>query len=194
MVAAGGGGSTGEMFKTNSVGYAGGIRGSDIPGKAAGCGSTGAFQTSGGYINCGSEGGDGWGGFGYGGTYKISQTALYSGGGGGAGYYGGGAGSAIAIYDFQVPTEGTGGSSFISGHNGCDAIKESSTSTNIVHSGQSIHYSGYKFTNTVMIDGAGYNWTTTKNTYTGMPSYDGTTTITGNTGNGYAKITLIEIN
>ena len=45
-----------------------------------------------------------------------------------------------------------------------------------------------------MIDGEGYNWTNIKGSYTGMPSHDGTTTITGNDGNGYARITLIEIN
>lgn len=42
-----------------------------------------------------------------------------------------------------------------------------------------------------MIDGAGYNWTTEKGEYTGMPSHDGTTTMTGNAGNGYAKITYL---
>ncbi|MBQ8131797.1 MAG: hypothetical protein IJ193_04840 [Bacilli bacterium] len=42
----------------------------------------------------------------------------------------------------------------------------------------SYHSSGYKFTNTQMIDGNSE-----------MPSHDGTKTIVGNTGNGYAKIT-----
>ena len=43
-----------------------------------------------------------------------------------------------------------------------------------------------------MIDGQGYSWTTTKDaTITGMPTYDGTATMTGNTGNGYAKITYL---
>ena len=84
-----------------------------------------------------------------------------------------------------------GGSSFISGHNGCDAIQKSSTESNIVHTGQSVHYSGYQFSNTVMIDGEGYNWTTKKEELVGMPTHDGTASMVGNKGNGYAKITFI---
>ena len=43
-----------------------------------------------------------------------------------------------------------------------------------------------------MIDGTGCKWTNEKNTVCdGMPSHDGTSTIQGNTGNGYARITLI---
>ncbi len=67
---------------------------------------------------------------------------------------------------FIAPVSGTykvelwgaqgGGSSFISGHEGCDAIKEESTENNIIHTGQSIHYSGLYFTNTLMIDDEGY--------------------------------------
>ena len=45
----------------------------------------------------------------------------------------------------------------------------------------------------VIIDGKGYKWTTEKGSQTGMPTHDGTSTMTGNTGNGYAKITLIEL-
>ena len=86
---------------------------------------------------------------------------------------------------------GADGSSFISGHNGCDAIKEESTENNIIHTGQSVHYSGMYFTDTVMIDGEGYKWTTQKETYTGMPTHDGTETMKGNAGNGYARITYI---
>ena len=44
-----------------------------------------------------------------------------------------------------------------------------------------------------MIDGEGYNWTTSKGSQTGMPTHDGTSTMTGNKGNGHAKITLLEI-
>ena len=45
-----------------------------------------------------------------------------------------------------------------------------------------------------MVDGQGYNWTTSKGSYTGMPSHDGTSTIKGNQGNGYAKITYLGTN
>jgi hypothetical protein len=44
-----------------------------------------------------------------------------------------------------------------------------------------------------MIDGQGYNWTTAKGSYVGMPNHAGTGTMTGNYGNGYAKITLVSI-
>ena len=44
-----------------------------------------------------------------------------------------------------------------------------------------------------MIDGKGYSWTTQKENYIGMPNHDQTATMTGNTGHGYAKITLIEV-
>ena len=101
---------------------------------------------------------------------------------GGGGYYAGNSGSGA---------NAGGGSSFISGHDGCDAIKEESTENNIIHTGQSVHYSGMHFTDTIMIDGEGYKWTTEKGSYTGMPTHDGTGTMKGNTGNGYARITYI---
>ena len=108
--------------------------------------------------------------------------------GAGSGYMGGYVGDQTT----QVDLSG-GGSSFISGHNGCNAINSSSTSSNLIFTNQSVHYSGYKFTNTKMVDGGGYTWTNVKGSQTGMPTYDGTSTMTGNTGNGYAKITLIEL-
>ena len=43
-----------------------------------------------------------------------------------------------------------------------------------------------------MIDGMGYSWTTVKgDTVVGMPNKNGMGTVTGNTGNGFAKITLM---
>lgn len=114
--------------------------------------------------------------FGYG---QSSSTAF----GGGGGYYGG--------YTNVGGSHGAGGSSFISGHDGCDAIAEDSTVSNIIHTGQENHYSGYIFTHTVMVDGKGYNWTNVIGEYTGMPTYDGLSTMNGNTGNGYAKITYL---
>lgn len=119
--------------------------------------------------------------------------------GGGSGYYGDASGT-------WAP--GAGGSSFISGHNGCVAITENSTENNIIQRLDSnnttcdedttyitcsYHYSDYKFSDTVMIDGAGYNWTTEKGRYVGQIQPDGTVTV-GHKGNGYAKITLISRN
>lgn len=141
-------------------------------------------------------------GFGYGGYGNDNNNNVYS-SGGGSGYYGGGHG----VHPGSTWSGGGGGSSFISGHNGCVAITEDSTEDNIKQrkdSGNNVctdgttditcsyHYSGYKFTDTVMIDGAGCKWTTEKtNDCSGMPTHDGTSTMTGNTGNGYAKITYL---
>ena len=109
------------------------------------------------------------------------------GGGGGGGYYGGAGGTNEPRKNSSELTDGSktgggeiaggGGSSFISGHTGCNAISSSSTSTNIVHTGQPNHYSGYVFTNTVMKAGN-----------ESMPSPTGGTE-TGHSGNGYCKIT-----
>ena len=91
--------------------------------------------------------------------------------GGGSGYYGGG----------SVGHGGAGGgSSFVSGFYGCDAILEKSTANAIVHTGQPNHYSGKVFYNGIMIAGN-----------SDMPTHDGNDTMTGNTGNGYAKISLL---
>ena len=139
--------------------------------------------------SCGLQNGTA-GGFGYGGSGGGNAGFSTSGGGcgGGSGYYGGSGSSGICNGSLRAAS----GSSFISGHNGCDAIKEESTSSNIIHTGQPNHYSGYIFNNTIMIDGSGYNWTTEKGEQTGMPSHDGTSTIMENAGNGYARITLIK--
>ena len=114
-------------------------------------------------------------------SFGVGDRKTTSGGGG---YYGG--------YGGYAKNAG-GGSSFISGHNGCDAIKEESTEDNIIHTGQSIHYSGLYFTNTLMIDGEGYRWTDKKEEQIGMPSHSNNSVIIGNSGNGYARITLVSV-
>lgn len=88
---------------------------------------------------------------------------------------------------------GGGGSSFISGHAGCDAIKETSTASNIVHTGQSIHYSGLSFDNTIMLDGMGYQWTNVKtNNRIKSPRTPAQADYYfGNLGPGYARITFL---
>jgi hypothetical protein len=103
-------------------------------------------------------------------SFGTAQSSLRAGGGGG--YYGG----------YAENCAGSGGSSFISGYSGCDAISESSTSTNIIHTGSPDHYSGYVFTNMEMIAGN-----------SSMPSPSGGTE-TGHTGNGYARITFVSAN
>ncbi len=106
-------------------------------------------------------------------------------GGGGSGYYGGANGCGQT---------GASGSSYISGYQGCVAISsatsltprndangtqctESSAASDITCS---YHYSGYVFTNANMIAGNA-----------SMPTHDGTSTMTGNSGNGYARITYL---
>lgn len=93
--------------------------------------------------------------------YNATQTSGYKfgigengqsynnagGAGAGGGYYGGK--SSREIY----PGGAGGGSGFISGYDGCDAIAENSTEDNIIHTGQSVHYSGKKFLNATLLDG-----------------------------------------
>ncbi len=166
MVAGGGGGAG-----TNSTpSAAGGLNGYNC-------------KTAGGTVIYGASQVAGYA-FGWGCTGRNCSNAYLCGaegnGGGGGGYYGGRAFTGQGQY---TDAGGAGGSSFISGHNGCDAINSSGS-----HTGQSIHYSGFYFTNTMMIDGAGYQWTTAKGSYVGMPNLAGTGTMTGNTGNGQVKI------
>ena len=198
MVAAGGGGSADGVYTNGGQGsYAGGLSGYNggyYPGhNYVNQDGKGATQKSGGAAGANIFGATGTvnkGAFGYGGSSYSTSSGIGS-GGGGSGYYGGGAGG--GTLSGGNGQGGGGGSSFISGHNGCDAISEESTATNIIHTGQSVHYSGYKFTDTIMIDGTGCKWTNEKTTVCdGMPSHDGTSTIQGNTGNGYARITLIK--
>ena len=189
MIAAGGGG---KGYYPSTPGPGGGLTGiasSNSSGSEGGTlGSSGGTQTSGGLTGRGTTTGntnylmanDGFFGQGGYGIYNVHPGA-----GGGGGYYGGGAGAGGGAG--IGGSSGAGGSSFISGHDGCNAINESGS-----HTSQSVHYSGYKFTDTVMIDGAGYNWTTTKGSYVGQVQPNGTTAA-GHSGNGYARITLVSL-
>ena len=109
--------------------------------------------------------------------YKFGIGASSDRTGGGGGYYGGNMTSIFEHTERRDHCAATGGSSFISGYTGCDAISESSTEDNIIHTGQPNHYSSYVFTNPVMIDGGST-----------MPSPSGGTE-TGHSGNGYCIIT-----
>ena len=166
IVAAGGGGSNDRQ----NGGYGGGLTGGIGASGSTSNGGPGT-QTSGGI-------GSNSGSFGVGGGSGVSD-----GGSGGGGYYGGGKANGAA-------TAGAGGSSFISGHLGCDAIAETSTSSSIIQTNQPNHYSGLVFTNTTIIDGAGYNWTNARGLYVGQPQPNGTTAA-GHTGNGFARITYM---
>ena len=75
--------------------------------------------------------------------FGIGQDCITKGNAGGAGagggYYGG-------YSSTDSPAGGAGGGSgYISGYDGCNAISETSTENNIIHTNQSIHYSGKKF-------------------------------------------------
>ena len=86
-----------------------------------------------------------------------------------------------------------GGSSYISGHNGCRAISQGSTSTSISHQTGS-EYTGFIFNNTLMIDGDGNKWTTEKtNEKVIMPNNGVTNVEIGNDGHGYARVTYLGI-
>jgi predicted small secreted protein len=183
MVASGGGGG----FSTNSAyplngGYGGalvGQSGQTSNGWGPGGGASQVSGGAGGVYNSTSVSNPG--GFGFGGAGSGNPSS-----GGGSGYYGGGG-------SFHIDAAG-GGSSYISGYKGCVAITSASSLTprNDANGSQctvtsaasditcSYHYSGLVFTNTNMIAGNA-----------SMPTHDGTGTMTGNSGNGYAKITYL---
>jgi hypothetical protein len=140
-------------------------------------------------------------GFGYGagsdnlGGYRSSD---------GGGYYGGGCGGSTANCLYG----GAGGSSFISGMTSCVAIDPTDTTGNPrkQDADESMNYNSavfgpsvtwddgdeITFTNWSMIDGTGYEWNTgAKGTLTNMLSPTTGNTITGNPGNGYARIKLL---
>jgi len=198
MVAAGSGGGSGASLYENAgehsvagglTGYSGGYYSGHTYVNQNGLGGT---QTAGGAKGNNHYSGTGTsyaGAFGIGGNSNTNSDYAGAGGGGG-GYYGGGGGGGTK--DSGTGQGGGGGSSFISGHAGCNAIDKNSTSNNIIHTNQPNHYSGYVFSETVMIDGYGYRWTTTaSSTVSNMPTHDGTSTMKGNSGNGYAKITYL---
>ena len=137
------------------------------------------------------------------GVGKNGAIGNEAGGGGGGGWYGG--------YDYDGgtgrSTGGSGGSSYISGHTGSVAVTSTSSSspksgctTGTTNNACSITpyinpatNAGYTFTNTVMIDGAGYKWTNTKGALQAMPNPSGGNYASGvgHSGNGYAKITWL---
>ena len=102
---------------------------------------------------------------------QIGIDATSGSGGGGGGYFGG----------KSIQSDGAlgyGGTSYISGAEGANSISEASVVDNVVLTGAKTHYSGVAFEDPVVIPG---NQT--------MPNLEGTGTMTGKSGNGYAKIT-----
>ena len=145
------------FFTTSGTQTSGGLRGEFRDGNHA-------------YYGHGTDGRFGFSGNGYCNDNGISRCDL--GPAGGSGYYGGGGTS--------MKGSGGGGSSFISGHPGCDAIEESSTEYNIVHTHQPNHYSELVFFNSETIAGNQYMYSP-DNKY-----------VLGNDLNGFARITHIE--
>ena len=142
MVAAGGGGAEWN----NSIGGNGGELegGSSKPtyynGEYFQFTCAGATQTQGSDCNTCQESIAHKGTFGMAGNIGYSSDA---GGQGGGGYYGG--------TSYNKSYAGSGGSSFISGHPGCDAVKDNAEY--IEHTGHPFHYSSLVFTGTQMIGG-----------------------------------------
>lgn len=102
--------------------------------------------------------------------------------GGGGGYWGG------ISNNSSGAESGSGGSGYVSGHTGCVAIRtegdilpKDGCTNGTTKNSCSIHYSGKVFTNTSLITGN-----------SSMPTHDGTSTMTGNEGNGYVKVTLLQ--
>ena len=198
IMVAGGGGSQGGLNPTDGGSPYGGAAGGLVGYQGGSCisgnvtehaGAKGATQTSGhafGFVSLLNTGG----------SYFYNNP-------GGNGYWSGNFYDWVGTGGHPAVSGAGGGSSFISGHAGCVAILSQNSITPRSDSKGatckdgtsditcSYHYSNIIFKNTTMIDGNGYSWTTVKGAKTSMPSHDGLSTVVGNIGNGYAKITLI---
>ena len=109
-----------------------------------------------------------------GGVFGYGANTPYDGGGGGGGWYGGGTSGGSQT----IPT-GNSGSDANGGSGGSGFVFKQSTAINVP--------TDYQLTENDYLDNEAY----TVNGNTEMPSHDGLTTMTGNTGNGYVKVTLI---
>ena len=141
MVAAGGGGAE---WGNARGGYGGGINGGeshscDLDANIYEEPCPGASQTSGSICPEYDDSTSYPGSFGSAGVVTSERF----GGFGGGGYYGG------SSYSYAYA--GSGGSSFISGHKGCDSVKNNTLK--IEHTGFPYHYSGIIFQDTFMIPG-----------------------------------------
>jgi len=128
--------------------------------------------------------------FGYG---KPGNSATAGSSGAGGGYYGG--------YNLNIGStsyiSGGSGSSYISGHAGSigTTVEGSPVASTYTTIEDSYNYSGKYFTDTRMIDGAGYAWTTKKSSLELMPNPNGGYFASGhgNNGDGHASIQLLTV-
>ena len=183
MVAAGSSGGDLPEYSSSAGGALTGLNG--LTGGGGAGGSSGGTQISGG-VSGGSGATNGTFGVGGNGYNSDPQNPNGNDGtGGGGGYYGGGGGrGGVATTTSNNRGFGGSGSSYISGYEGCIAIKSATDVTPKVSTYSKIedsyHYSGKIFENPIMIAGNA-----------SVPTHDGQGTMTGNSGNGYAKITYI---
>ena len=113
--------------------------------------------------------------FGIGQDAKVGVVAS----GAGGGYFGGGTAN-LWMSSTPFYYSSAGGSGYASGCRGCKSVAKESTSKQIVITDNSVHYSGYYFSNIVMKMGNEE-----------MPNLEGNGVIKGNEGNGFAKITYL---
>lgn len=117
--------------------------------------------------------------FGIGENGLLCMTTINGLGGGAGGYYGSRSGRCNPD-NWRIPSGAGGGSSYVSGCNECNSILEKSTEDNVIHTDNSIHYSGLKFDNIEMKSGNQK-----------MPNPRNGKTMIGNDGDGFAKITFL---
>lgn len=207
IMVAGGGGGQGYGNVTARTGNGCGLTGESSTAANGSSGSAGiaigANQTAGGGCEITSSvasGGKCTGIFGR--AITTVPVAPYNlnpgGGGGGGGWYGGG--SSPVGRSGWAGSAGGGGSSYISGHTGSVATVSATNQapkdgciTGTTNNECSISYTGYRFTSTLMIDGAGFRWTYRKVALQQMPNPAGGyyTSGQGHTGNGTGIITYL---
>ena len=181
IMVAGAGGGSGYAYSDNQRAY-GGRGGNTTGGKAFVLDNNVRYETSGTAASqtTGNK-------FGQGADGKTQPFNNACTGGGGGGYWGGNTSTNTAIFHGRIECGGHGGSSYISGYSGCVAVKSGTSDSNIAFRTETdavtkaSHTSGLVFTSgTSMIDGDN-----------SMPNPAAATgNITGNNGNGYARITV----
>ena len=186
-------GWTSERYGYSYINMYYGRGGNQIAGGASTGGKTGYYEGI-------SDAGE----FGLGGNASEGEapngSQLCGAAGGGAGWYGGAS-------SVRTGWGAGGGSSYISGHTGSvgvtstsDSSPKSGCTTGTTNNACSLTPyinpatgTSYTFTNTLMIDGAGYKWTNTKQGLQQMPNPNGGyyASGVGHSGNGAARITYL---